>query len=493
MIKKIFLPCLCTVLLSLALFPVSVFSGDDSRYSVSSIQEEYPDAVCPTDSFGKPSERIDDKTCPLNKPISLMEAIRFSLQNNPDTQMAIFRIEQSKALIHKANAAFYPMMSLYTEYTQGDAPSAYLFKTMDQRKFENGTDFNDPGWFENFESGIQGGINLLDGGKDVLNKKMAQTELTISQEDQRAVENSLVAMVIRAYYDYLAARDFIDIAEESESTVQSELDIMRVRLKAGGVLKSDVLSLEVRLAQAREDLVRSRNQLKMAMAALANLLGVSPDQEIKLKPHESQALAVPDDYESGVFQALNTRPELNKIREQLKQARMALDRVGGEYFPSVDLHGKYYHDDPNMHYSQDRENWVVAVMLNWNFFTGFSTRADKANATAQIKELLAGHRKTLLAVQLDVKNAYLSLSEAKARLEVAQKSTANAEESLGLVKRQFEGGSATITRYLEAELARNTARIRVTRAFYDREKALAEIGRAIGLLGEMFTQDPAGG
>ena len=55
-----------------------------------------------------------------------------------------------------------------------------------------------------------------------------------------------------------------------------------------------------------------------------------------------------------------------------------------------------------------------------------------------------------------------------------------AEESLDLVKKQYEGGSATVTRYLEAELDRNQARIRVIVARYDREKARAEVGRAIG-------------
>jgi outer membrane protein TolC len=55
-----------------------------------------------------------------------------------------------------------------------------------------------------------------------------------------------------------------------------------------------------------------------------------------------------------------------------------------------------------------------------------------------------------------------------------------AEESLDLVKKQYEGGSATVTRYLEAELDSNQARIRAIAARYDREKARAEIGRAIG-------------
>jgi outer membrane protein TolC len=268
--------------------------------------------------------------------------------------------------------------------------------------------------------------------------------------------------------------------------------MMQVRLEAGGALKSDVLSLDVRLAQAKEDVVRSQNALKMTMANLANLLGVSPDREIFLKESKSQPIEIPIDYAAGVAQALNQRPELKKVREQLKQSRMALDKTGAEYLPSIDLHGKYYHDDPDMSYHRDRENWTVAMVANWYFFTGLSTRADMKNASARIEEILAADRRTVLAVQLDVKNAYLRLSEAKARLEVAEKSVASAEESLELVKKQFEGGSATITRYLEAELARNTARIRATRAFYDREQAFADIGRAIGSLGIIFTQDQDG-
>jgi hypothetical protein len=84
-------------------------------------------------------------------------------------------------------------MNVYTEYLQGDAPSAYLFKTIDQRKLPPGTDFNDPGWFENFESGVSAGINLYSGGRDRLNREMAKTGLTISQLDRDGIENQVMA------------------------------------------------------------------------------------------------------------------------------------------------------------------------------------------------------------------------------------------------------------------------------------------------------------
>jgi outer membrane protein TolC len=159
---------------------------------------------------------------------------------------------------------------------------------------------------------------------------------------------------------------------------------------------------------------------------------------------------------------------------------MALDAARGGYLPTVDLDGRYYFDDENMAYDLDRENWVVAVMLNWDLFTGFKTRAAVDRAGADLQETFAEDRKVILAVSKEVKSAYLDLEAARARLHVAERSVAMSEESLSLVRKQYDGGSANITRYLEAELDRNRAKIRATAAFYDRETARAEVGRAIG-------------
>ena len=159
---------------------------------------------------------------------------------------------------------------------------------------------------------------------------------------------------------------------------------------------------------------------------------------------------------------------------------MAVDLAHSGYKPQIDFVGRWYVDDSELSYDLDRDNWTAAFMLNWDFFDGFNTRADHSKAQATLEELLAVDRKTVLAVKLDVKNAYLNLGEARARYTVAQKSVASAEESLKLVTLQYEGGSATVTRYLDAELDRNRSKIRRVAAYYDNQKALFEIGRAVG-------------
>lgn len=447
-------------------------------YRYSDIRQEYSDMICKLSPLEVSPE--GKETCALNKSISLQEAIEIALANNPDKQIATTRIHTANAILNQAKVPFYPFISVYTEYLNGDAPSAYLFKTIDQRDLAPQTDFNDPGRIENIETGLQAKLNIYNGGKDMLNKQIAELGVDISQFDHQTVQNSIITSVIHAYYDALAAKDYIKIAEESVSTVETQLKIMKVRFEGGSALKSDILSLEVRLAQAKEDVVRSQNTYRMAITALANILGVSPDNQIQLSPVQSFFPSIPDAYISAIDDAMMRRPEVKKIKEQVRQSRMALDVARSGYLPSLDLMTKFYIDGDSPAYEMDNLNWTVALMLNWNIFTGFSVEAEEQKALASLEQILAADRQTSLLIKTDVKNAYFKLDEANARLQVAQKSVDMAEESLALVKNQYEGGSANITRYLEAELDRNRARLRATAAFYDKEKAIADIARSIG-------------
>jgi len=417
---------------------------------------------------------------PDDSAMSLRDVLNMARSNNPDLLMAVARIKGAEALLKKSAAPFYPQISVYTEYLQGDAPSAYLFKTIDQRKLPPDTDFNDPGWFENFESGVNAGINLYSGGKDRLNRKIAETGLTISQLDRDGVENRIVAAAIGAYYDVLAATQFTKVAEESVETTASQLRIMEIRYRSGGALKTDLLSLEVRTAETREILVQSKNRQQLAKAALAELLGLEPNVPIEVIDTQPHAIDVPDDPASAMQYALEHRPELAGTRERIRQSQLSLDAARAGYLPQVDFLARYYADDPELNYSSDRANWTAALLLNWNLFDGFATQNTRAEARSQLQETVAADRKTLLAVKFDVKKAYLILNEAQERLTVAASNVTTAEETYGLVKRQYEGGSAGITRYLEAELAYNRARMRKTNAYFDEEKARAQIGRAIG-------------
>ena len=449
--------------------------AERERYTYDRIKATYPSPETRADTT-KPAAK---PTLP-EAPLTLNEAVLMALNDHPDIEMALARIRQSQAMIDEATAAFWPAVSVYGEYLQGDAPSSYLFKVIDQRMLPPNVDFNNPGWFENYEAGLQARMNLFNGGRDLLRRRMAETGLQIHELDRRSIENALVESVIHAYFQGLAARDYVEIAKQSVKTVEEQKRVVDVRYRAGGALRSDLLSLGVRLAQAREELVRAENTHALTLAALAILLSLDPDAPLRLQENEPITRNFPEDYASGLNQALAHRPELQKVRQQVVQAYMALDLARAGYLPRLDAQAQYYMDDPDADFQTSRDNWIAGVILNWDVFTGFSARAGVEKARGALDEMLALDRKTTQTIQLDLKSAYLRLDEAEARLKVTEAIVDQAEESLALVKKEYEGGSATITRYLEAELDLNRARILAKAAYYDKQKALASIGRGIG-------------
>ncbi len=428
---------------------------------------------------GDPPGSLGPTAGTLTGPISLAEALEIAGSANLDLVMASHRIESAEAAIKEAQASFYPRVGFSLEYMQGDAPSQYLIKTIDQRNFTPGTDFNQPGWFENWETGGVLELNLYNGNRDRLGVQMAESEKKHRVSDREAISNHLRTAVIQTWYNILASQDYVAISTESLATIEAQLAIMQVRYGAGGALKSDLLSLEVRLARAKEEVVRSKNRLEISKTALAGVLGIDPDVLLELKEDRVVALAVPPTYPEGLTKALALRPEIRKIREKVYQAEKAMALAKSGYIPRVDFKTRYWMDAENGNFSTERDNWTAGVVLNWALFSGFSTDARISAATAGLNEALAADRKTLLAVKTEVKTAYLRLKEAGERLLVAEKSVESANESFELVRQQYQGGSVDITRYLNSELARNRSRLHTSSAFYDREKSRADVCRAI--------------
>jgi outer membrane protein TolC len=225
--------------------------------------------------------------------LTLAECISLALAANPDIGAAVARIRQSEAILDEARAPFLPALAFNTEILGGDSPSLYLFKAIDSRTLDPGTNFNYPGTFGSIETGLNLRYNLYNGGRDRLRRWMAQTGRDLRQLGLQEVRNSLVASVIHAFYDIQAQGEIISTAELSVRTVRAQYEETRAKMELGSALRSDVLSLKVRLAEAQERVIRASNARQLSTAALANLLGEDADAQIELHP-EAEEVWLPD-------------------------------------------------------------------------------------------------------------------------------------------------------------------------------------------------------
>jgi outer membrane protein TolC len=412
--------------------------------------------------------------------VSVWDAITIARQNSPDLEHAAARIREAEAAGEQARSAYYPTVFVDTGYLRSNAPSVVFGKTLDQRALDfPNVNFNDPDAIDNFESGAGLRYGLFSPGRKQQNQA-ASRSLAAERLGRAAAENELIDAVVKAYYTVLETDEMIRTAEASTTTIESELRDARSRFTGGAALETDVLSLEVRLAGANERLIRSRNARRLAISALANVMGLPADTPVQLSGEEWKPRELPANYEAGLQEAVRLRPELQQIREHVQSARLNEAAATRSYLPRVDAVARGYLDAEDLDYALNDGNWLLGLTLSVDVFDGHLKRAKVRQARAMLGQLTASEKKLLQGVQLEVKQAYIRYEEAQERVKVTSAAVQQAEKVLEQVKKQFEGGAATVTRYLEAELDLTQARSRATAARYDVKKSMAEVGRSVG-------------
>lgn len=403
-------------------------------------------------------------------------AVQFALTNSPDARIALQRIAAAQAGLKQANAMAWPKLQLQSGYTRTDNPMMVFGSILNQRAFGKPPlgpiDFNDVPDLDNLN--VKGLLTmpLYAGGQIRAGREAARAYTDAARQASEAVRNTLAFEVARAFHTVHKAREFVRAAEAAVQAFEQNLDIARKRFNAGTLLRADVLDLEVRLAQAREDLVRARNARELSLSALRTLLGLEQAElEIADTAPEVSAPA------SGDFSA---RPELAASREQIRAAEADLRRARGGYLPSVGLFGSVDYDR-GWRADGDGKSYTAGVLLQWNLWDGQLTRGKVQEAQAALETARENDRKLRLGLALEAEQARLNLAEANERLRVTETAVTQAEESVALTRARFEQGLALPTQLIDAETALTAARVRRAEALADQRIAIAALRKALGL------------
>jgi outer membrane protein TolC len=236
------------------------------------------------------------------------------------------------------------------------------------------------------------------------------------------------------------------------------------------------------LAEAQEAELRATNGIELAKTSIANLLGLSSFQTFTIAP-SSSLLAKPKppaSFNDLLDQAMAQRPEIKAAANQVEISLRKLKSEQGAYLPKADAYVSYGQNSSSPSFSSSKENVTAGVTVEMDLFSGFNTQQRVRAAERKAAEARETERKTKLAIEQEVKIAFLKLKEALARLHVTEASVHSADEALRLVNEERRAEVVTVTRYIESETARNKAQANIIAAHYDALSAEAALKKAIG-------------
>jgi outer membrane protein TolC len=411
----------------------------------------------------------------------LEDCIRAALAQNPNTGATALRIEAARASITQAKSAYYPLFMLSGDYRLTDNPTQAFMMQLNQRNLnisDPGFNPNDPSSTDNLRLSLGLKYSLYDRGRRSTESSVAELGRDATAEQLAAVQNELIYQVTRGYYSLLQVQDLVVVQKETVASLEENLRVASERYRAGSVVKTDVLNLEVRLAQAREDLIRAQNGVQLAIASLNTAIGAElVESTSRLAPAGNQDQPVPAMPDPAVIE---NRPELRAAKNRTRIRQQESSGSRSEYYPQVNAYGSYDVDTGD--FDDFEGSYVVGVMAEWEFFDGFRTSGGVSRAESEWRAARQDEKNLRNQLILDLRRAHIQVRESHQRLEVTRKSVESAEEALRITRVRYGEGAANITELLTAQVGLTASQSRSVAAFYDYQIALANLERSEGKL-----------
>lgn len=408
---------------------------------------------------------------------TLEDAWKLALARDNTLAAATSDMEGARAEERAARGARWPSVDASGGYTKLNASPTLDVNTPDFT-FRSGPIFPN----DQFTSGsVQLRLPLYAGGQISAGIDAAHQRALGASEAQRSTVATLKVQVAEAYVDVLRARRMLEAATSSVDSLTAHVGDVQHLVDRELVPRSDLLAARVALADAEQAKVRAANAVELAQAAYNRRLGEPLSRAPELDDRVPSDAALPGTaLETLVRSALDSRSEIKAMAAQVAALDSQSRAETGKRLPQLALTGGYTHFDNAI---LDRQNVsMVGVGVTWNLFDGGQTRNRAAalrNASRASQNRLDDLRSN---IELEVRQAWLSVQEAQARLKASAEAVAQADENLRSSRELYGADLATNTQVLDAV----TLRIRTVNnrdsALLDESLARIRLEYAVGAL-----------
>jgi outer membrane protein len=424
-----------------------------------------------------------------NHALSLRESIAIALDRNLTIRLAERDVQTAESGRDQAFAGFLPKLSGLLDYVhKSEAPTLDLVPNS----------VNIPGLPPAISNALDNArISLGDQDVSTLKVTLQQPVFTglgvtnnyrrsnrlleVSRSRLRTTQQALAFEVVRAYIAVLRAQKAAELSAQQVRALEAQAAQARAFYEGGVIPRNDLLKAEVELANARQILIRTHNQVELARAHFNYALGEDLNTPLQLEELQEVQPAVVE-LKSAIQTAWDQRPELQELAQSIEAARRGVSAAQSQFLPQLSLVGTYTVDIAGGNPSFSPERWEIGGVLQWRAFEGGRVRAQVSEAKISQQKALDTLQQQRDRVALEVKEAVLILLEAEQKIRVAEKAIAQAEEHFRISQERYGAQIATTTEVVDAEALLTQARTNYFNAIYDAHLASFALQKATGVI-----------
>ncbi len=397
-------------------------------------------------------------------PLTLGRAEETALANHPALRAAAGQVRVARARVGQADATLLPQAAL--------TGTASLFGPSTVLPNGQSSDTTSVGL------ALSGSQRLFDLGS-WYRSVAARASAGAQEASARATRLDVLLEVRTSWFLVAAARDLVVVAQENLANREAHLTQVQGFIEVGTRPAIDLAQARADRATAEVARLTAENDLAAAHARLNLAMGVVASVDYPLAAAEYPALAGEDaTIEALLAEALAARPEVT-AKVKLREAQEAVRKsTSGDFLPSLAATGRVGEDGPSA--DATTRSWSAGLVLTWPFLEGGRTRAEAAEARANLEVLDADFEALRQQIRLEVTQAQLDVRAARAALVASGEAVLNARERLRLAEGRYQAGLGSGLELDDAQVAVNSAAAQEVKARFTLAGARSRLASALG-------------
>lgn len=312
---------------------------------------------------------------------TLNDCIDYALEKNIQLQQNKLAWKESEVDTRSARADLFPNLSFSTGQNVTNRPY------QENSSMVNGTEIisSDSKSTYSGSYGLNAQWTLWNGNQrlNTLKQKKNSQQMAALEVEQTA--NSLQEQIAQLYIQILYANESVQVNRQTLEVSQATCDRGKILWQEGSLSKVDWAQLEAQVGNDRYQLVAAENALRDYQLQLRQLLELNPDEKLELaipEQTDEQVLQALPSCQEVYQQALALRPEIQSSRLGIENAKLNISVAKGGYSPTLSLSASM----GSTTNSANSNSWGKQMKYGWNNMIGlnisipiFDNRQRKSN------------------------------------------------------------------------------------------------------------------
>jgi len=395
--------------------------------------------------------------------LNLEEAIAIGLRDNPNILLGEEEINKAKQILSQSYSSLFPNLNLGLNLQ--DAKEFY------------------PKDITSINTQIGLTQALYQGGRIINTISLNKDKILLSQTILDKTKLELVLAIKKAFYSLLLQEKLVELNKNILENIQAHLKTQKERYKYGQVSESDILSIETSLSNAQKSYEEALNQKESLEALLKNLLFLK--EEIIIKP-QGEFIYEPKEivYDTAFLEALSKRPEIKEYELKERMAKKQVEITRSLNRPNISAAWNYYSGSRTSLGTVSQKGWqdyqTLGVSVQWPIFDGMLTQHKINEALVDLKQTQILKEKIKKDIILELKETYLFLKDAIAKLRKAEAELLLYQDNLSVAEEKYKKGEISWLDKEDAMLKYEISLFNKQSAIYEYILAKASFEKAQG-------------